>query len=129
MFAAIDRGMAPKAVAAAFAVSVSWIYKALARRRKTGETAARGQRCHAPGKLDAHHAAIRAQVTTVPDLTIAELRGWMLATHAISVSHAVMWETLRRLKLSLKKRPGMPPSRRVPMSPPRASSGGSGSRR
>jgi hypothetical protein len=33
MFAAIDRGRDPKAVATAFTVSVSWIYKAVGRRR------------------------------------------------------------------------------------------------
>ena len=113
MFAAIDRGMKPGVVARAFAVSVSWIYKALARRRETGETAARRQCCHVPGKLDAHHEAIRARIAAVPDMTIGELRAWMLATYGVSVGHAVMWETLRRLKLTLKKRPGMPPNRRA----------------
>jgi transposase len=34
MFAAIDRGRDPKAVATAFTVSVSWIYKAVGRRRE-----------------------------------------------------------------------------------------------
>jgi hypothetical protein len=34
MFAAIDRGMAPAVVAMSFAVSVSWIYKAMGRRRR-----------------------------------------------------------------------------------------------
>jgi transposase len=33
MFAAVDRGMEPEAVATLFEVSVSWIYKALGRRR------------------------------------------------------------------------------------------------
>ena len=123
MFAAIDRGMAAEAVAAAFTVSVSWIYKAVGRRRQTGETTARAQRCHVRGKLDAYHAALRAQVAAVPDMTIAELRAWLLETYGMSVSHAVMWETLRRLKLTLKKRPGTPPSRSVPTSRPHARNG------
>jgi transposase len=72
MFAAIDRGMNPGAVAMAFAVSVSWIYKALARRRETGETAARRQCCHVAGKLDAYHEAIGTRVAAVPDMTIGE---------------------------------------------------------
>jgi transposase len=127
MFAAIDRGINPGAVAMAFAVSVSWIYKALARRRETGETAPRRQCCHVAGKLDAYHEAIRTRVAAVPDMTIGELRAWMLATYSVSVGHAVMWETLRRLELTLKKRPGTPPSRRARTSRRRARSGALGS--
>jgi transposase len=52
-------------------------------------------------------------VAAVPDMTIGELRAWMLATCGVSVGHAVMWETLRRLELTLKKRPGTPPNRRA----------------
>jgi transposase len=123
MFAAIDRGIEPVEVAETFTVSVSWIYKALGRRRATGETTARPQRCHVAGKLDLHHDAIRARVAAVPDMTIAELRDWLRAARGISVSHAVMWETLKRLGLSLKKRPSMPPNRNAPMSPLRARTG------
>ena len=55
-----------------------------------------------PGKLDGYHEAVRAQVAAAPNMTIAELRAWMLATYGVSVSHAVMWETLRRVKLTLE---------------------------
>jgi transposase len=123
MFAAIDRGIEPVEVAEAFTVSVSWIYQAVGRRRTTGETMARPQRCHVPGKLDLHHDEIRARVATVPDATIAELRDWLRTAHGISVSHAVMWETLGRLGLTRKKRPSTPPSRNAPMSRLRARNG------
>jgi transposase len=123
MFAAIDRGIEPVEVAETFTVSVSWIYKALGRRRATGEMTARPQRCHVPGKLDLHHDEIRARVAASPDMTIAELRDWLRTARGISVSHAVMWETLKRLGLSLKKRPSMPPSKNAPMSPLRARNG------
>lgn len=129
MFAAIDRGMEPVEVAEAFTVSVSWIYKVLGRRRTTGETTARRQCCHVLGKLDGHHDDIRARVAAVPDATIAELRGWMLSSQGIVVSHAVMWETLHRLGLSLKKRRAMPPSRSGRTSRLRVGNGMSGSPR
>jgi transposase len=116
-------GPEPKAVAEAFTVSVSWICKLLGRRRVTGETTARPQRCHVPGKLDAYHAELRAQVAAIPDVTIGELRVWMRQTHSVSVSHAVMWEKLKELQLTLKKRPATQRSRRVRMSSPRAKSG------
>jgi transposase len=60
-------------------------------------------------------------------MRIGELRAWMLATYSVSVGHAVMWETLRRLELTLKKRPGTPPSRRARTSRRRARSGALGS--
>ncbi len=44
ILAAIDGGSPAKVVASLFQVSVSYIYKALGRRRATGETEARPQR-------------------------------------------------------------------------------------
>jgi len=41
VLAAIDRGMGAYEAARLFQVSVSWIYKALARRRETGESTGR----------------------------------------------------------------------------------------
>ena len=75
------------------------------------------------GGTSAEHAEIHARVATVPDMTIAELRDWLRTAHGISVSHAVMWETLGRLGLSLKKRPSTPPNRNAPMSRLRARNG------
>lgn len=46
VLAAVDGGMAVRAVAPLFQVSVSYIYKALIRRRKTGETEASTRRGH-----------------------------------------------------------------------------------
>ena len=60
VLAAIDGGMPARAAAERFRVSVSYIYKALARRSATGETEARPQRNHQELKLAAHHDAIAA---------------------------------------------------------------------
>ena len=51
VLAAIDGGMAARAAASVFRVSVSYIYKALIRRRRTGETSASTRRGHRPRKL------------------------------------------------------------------------------
>ena len=51
VLAAVDRGMGVYQAAPVFQVSVSWIYKALARRRHSGETTARPQVNHVPPKL------------------------------------------------------------------------------
>jgi transposase len=37
-----------------------------------------------------------------PDMTLDELRAWILVELGISVSMSTVWKTLRRLKLTLK---------------------------
>ena len=81
VLAAVDGGIPARAVAARFQVSVSYIYKALGRRSTTGETEARPQRNHQELKLAAHHQAIAAEVARRPDVTLDELRAWLLASH------------------------------------------------
>jgi transposase len=105
VLAAVDGGSAVAAVAELFRVSVSYIYKALARRRETGETEARAQRSHQALKLAEHHAAIGAKVKQQPDITLDELRAWLAAGHGVSASLGLMHTTLARLKLTRKKRP------------------------
>jgi transposase len=117
VLAAVDEGTAIAAVAALFRLDRSYIYKALARRRLTGETAARPQRCHLPRKLAPYHAAIRAHVAVCRDATLDELCRWLLETHGVSSSQGGMWNTLARLGLTLKKRRAARPSRRGPTSP------------
>ena len=50
------------------------IFKGLGRRRKTGETTARPQRCHVPRTLTGQFDAIRAQVAAHLDATLEDLR-------------------------------------------------------
>jgi transposase len=90
-------------VAERFRVSVSYIYKALGRRKATGETEARPQRNHQELKLAAYHDAIRAEVARRPDVTLNELRAWLQATDGVSASLGLMHRTLARLGLTRKK--------------------------
>lgn len=128
VLAAIDRGMGAYEAAPLFQVSVSWIYKALARRRETGESTARPQVNHVPPKLLEHYAAIRLKLKAEPDVTLAELRAWLLETHQVSISLRGIWKTLRRLDVTRKKRPSTPRSRAVPMSPRQGRPGATSSR-
>ena len=48
---AVDGRMAARAAASVFRVSASYIYKALIRRRRTGEVSASSRRGHRPRKL------------------------------------------------------------------------------
>ena len=123
VLAAIDVSEPAALVAAQLQVSISYIYKALARRRLTGETKARAQRNHQTLKLAQHHEAIRAEVAARPDVTIEELRAWLLAEHEVTASVGLIHNTLARLGLTRKKRPDGPRSRTDRMSPSSAEPG------
>ena len=87
VLAAIDGGSPARATAQLFQVS---IYKALGRRSSTGETEARPQRNQQVLKLKDHHGLIAAEVALRPDVTLNELRAWLLATHGLSASLGLM---------------------------------------
>jgi transposase len=106
VLAAVDGGLPTAAVAERFGVSLSFIYKALKRRRLTGETTARAQRNRQTLKLAAQHAAIQAEVERRPDATLEEVRDWLRETHGVEASLGLMHNTLVRLGLTLKKSPG-----------------------
>jgi transposase len=69
-----------------------------------------------PPKLLEHSEAIRLKLKAKPDVTLEELRAWLLETHQISISLRGIWRTLRRLDVTRKNRPGTPRSKAVPMS-------------
>jgi transposase len=126
VLAAIDGGNPAQAVARQFQVSVSYIYKALGRRRMTGETEARPQRNQQTLKLKDLHDAIAAEVARRSDVTLAELRAWLLTAHGVTASLGLMHKTLARLGLTLKKSRAGPKSRIGPMSPSSEPAGGPG---
>jgi transposase len=123
VFALSDAGLAVGQVAEQLLVGVSYVSKVLSRRRLTGETAARPQRCHVPLKLIGLHTEIAAAVAAKPDATIDELRGWLSATHTMTASKGLMFKTLAQLGLTHKKSPSTRRSRHARMSPRRATSG------
>ena len=128
VFAAADDGEPVGQIATMLRVSISYVSKVLSRRRLTGQTTARLQRCHMAPKLSGLQPAILAQVTSRPDATIAELRAWLLETHKVSASTGLMNKTLAALDLTYKKSPSTPPSKHVRMLPRLASNGASSSR-
>ena len=71
-------GAAVGEIAKALHVTSSYVSKVLGRLRATGERTARPQRCHVPPKLAPLYGAIRRQVAERPDMTLAELRAWLL---------------------------------------------------
>lgn len=76
--------------------------KARQRLSRDGEAAARPQRSRRPQLLAGLHADIDAHVKAHNDATLDELRAWLHESHGVSVSIALMWNTLMRLGLALK---------------------------
>jgi transposase len=129
VFAAADGGSGVREIARRLFVSSSYVSKVLARRRHTGETTARAQRCHVPPKLAAYQTRIEERVAAFPDATLEELKAWLFSAHGVQASITLIWETLDRLNLTLKKRPCTRPSRIDRMSPKHAGFCVSNSRR
>jgi transposase len=102
VFAAADESEPVGRIATMLRVSVSYVSKVLSRRRLTGQTQARPQRCHVVPKLSGLYPAIEAQVSRRPDATIAELCAWLLETHKVSASAGLMNKTLAVLDLTFK---------------------------
>ena len=73
VIAAVDTGTGAYVAAPLFRVSVSYIYKALIRRRMTGEVTARRSGGGPKPKLAPHDDALRACVAAEPDITLTEL--------------------------------------------------------
>src|ERR1700712_1335379 len=127
VFALYDVGDTVGEIADALCVSTSYVSKALSRRRNTGETSARPQRCHVPPKLFGLYDAIRAEVTLRSDATLAELRRWLGEVHGVSASVGLVHGTLAKLGLTHKKRRSTLLNRTVPMSLRRVRTGRRGS--
>jgi transposase len=112
VFAASDDGDRVSKVAELLRVSVSYVSKALTRRRTTGETTARVERRPKAAKLAAFYPAIRERMAEQGDTTLEELRAWLLSTHRVSASVGLIWHTLRLLGLTLKKKVRSNPQKR-----------------
>jgi transposase len=123
VLAAVDRGGRVYEIAPLFGVSVSYIYKALARRQRNGIATALPRTGRPGRKLDGHLEALAAHVREHPDTTLAELADWSERERGVKVCIATMSATLDVLDLSRKKRHAMQPSRPAPTSRRRDRSG------
>ena len=102
----VDGGLGVYRAAALYRVSVSYIYKALDRRRRTGESGPNPNRGHRARKLSlAQEAALAAHIKAHPDITLARLQDWLEAVHGVRLSDGAIWTAVDRLGLSFKKNP------------------------
>ena len=114
VLAAVDGGLRVYAAAPLFRVSVSYIYKALGRRRASGDVTAHKSGGGPKPKLAAYDEALRVKTAQTSDVTLIELQTWLADDHAVKVSVGALWARLRHLGLTLKKSRNAPPSRTAP---------------
>lgn len=104
VLAAVDGGVRVREVAPLFRVSISYIYKALARRAATGATTA-------SARGGARRKALLAHLRAKPDATLGELRRWLFETRGVSISVGALWNGLDRLGWTLEKSRSRRPNR------------------
>jgi transposase len=86
-FGAVDGGMPVRQAAVAFSVSIAYIYKALIRRRATGDAGPSSGRGRPPRKLSpAQEAALAEYVRAHPGITLVKAQGWLASEHGVTLS-------------------------------------------
>ena len=110
-----------------FSVSPSYVSKARRWQAQSGSTAPRPQKPPVPQRLVGLHDAILAHVGAHPDLTLSELRAWLLDDNGVVASTGLVWNTLAKLGLTRKKSRSGRRNRCVPTWPRPVMPGASGS--
>ena len=106
VLSSVDDGTPVYRTAKLFRVSVSYIYKAVDRRRRTGDSGPNPNRGHRPRILTpGQEQALAARIAAEPDITLARLQAWLLAEHGVRLSNGAIWAAVQRLDLSFKKKP------------------------
>jgi len=103
---AVDGGMAVRQAALTFSVSIAYIYKALSRRRVTGDACPAPRTGHRVRKLtQVQEGALADHVRALPGVTLVQTQAWLLAEHGVTLRMGALWQAMRRLGLSFKKSP------------------------
>ena len=102
-----DRGLGTRALATKYQVSESWVRRLKQRRRESGEITARKRRVFRTPILAPHYERLRQLVVAHPDATLEELRERL----AVVVGLTALWNAVRRLGLTVKKKSSVPRSR------------------
>ena len=123
VIAAVDTGTGAYVAAPLFQVSVSYIYKALIRRRKTGEVTARPSGGGPKPKLAPHDDALRARVAAEPDITLDRTAGLATRRAQGQRQHRVLVEQAQVSQTAAQKSRSELPSRIAQMWPKRVMSG------
>lgn len=116
VIAVIEGGASCRQAAARFGVSASSAIRWNALSKLTGDATPKPQGGdRRSGRIEAHAAVILGALERKSDITLADLRTELVG-HGVGVSIAGLWRFFKRRQITLKKRPGMRPSRIVPTS-------------
>jgi transposase len=87
-----------------FGVSLGWVEKVLRQQRRTGQ-ADRVEQRHGPvSRVDAAaKACLLRAIEDRPDLTLAELQGFLAEQQGVRLCIAQVWNVLKQLGVRLKK--------------------------
>jgi transposase len=95
-----DGGMSTRIVATKYDVSESWVRRLKQRRRETGETTPRRSGSPVAPRWLAHVERIEQLIAAEPDLTLQE----MCDRLQLGISPKTLWEALRRIQITFKKK-------------------------
>jgi transposase len=123
----VDAGASRRSAAAKFEVSVSFVIRLVQRWRSTGSATVRGTGGRRRHRLEPHGELVDRLLAAKRDTTLEELRT-ALGREGVAVSRSAVDRHLTARGLTRKRRQATPPSRSVPMSPPRGRLGASASR-
>ena len=116
VIAAVADGASCRQAAARFGVSASSAIRWNALAKTKGDATPKRQGGdRRSGRIEAHATLILGAIERQPDITLADLRS-DLAGHGIAISVAGLWRFFSRRRITLKKSPGMQPSRTAPTS-------------
>jgi transposase len=113
--AAVDAGLSRRKAAERFGVSISSAIRWTSLRRRTGEVRPQRQGGDKRSARMEAHGPLILSLEARRDITLVELRA-ALAERGIGVAVSSLWRFFDRHRITLKKRPGMRPSRAVPTS-------------
>ena len=114
VLAAIDAGASCRQAAARFGVSPASAIRWAQLRRRQGDACPRRQGGDRRSqRTETHAKLILRTLEKKRDATLAELRA-ALAEQGVSLGQTTLWRFFARHRITLKKRPRMPPSRTGP---------------
>jgi transposase len=114
VLAAVDGGVSRRAAARRFGVGASSAIRWCAQEQATGDVSPKAQGGdRRSARIEAQAPVILAIIAETPDITLEELRA-LLAERGERFGVTSIWRFFDRRKITLKKRPRMPPSRTVP---------------
>lgn len=96
-----------------YTTSAEWVRQFIRRHERTGEIEARPPRVKKQPFHKRHEPEIRQAIAENPSHTLESLRTKL----GTDVSIPTLWQALRKLKISFKKKRWSPPSRIAPTSP------------